>query len=745
MLIQRFSFCLIFFFLLSFSFAQDSLEQILPEQFQNKVLRQTRLEKISQDSAVSSEQRAFAKAASLYYAEKWEAASAEYENLLKKDSLAGDILLRLAEIQLQLGDYNKLRQILLRSSNFLTTPSWEKKALLLRTQASLLDSTLSEKDKVDSAALFLNKFSKSNEATAIRYQYAKYSEAIGNKKQAKRAYLRVLAAGYNPKDSTFNAVRRLRTDSEEETVEEKWAYSQIVCKNGSQKECLELIDSVLALDSLNAPQKDSVLETHEDSILFKLPKSHFDLDTRKKIWERRAVVLRGIEKFDESYKQFRFLIDSVETKALWIQSAIKLLRKDEEKNAKAIAELDSLLEEVNKYGNENANNLWLRGFEFEQKKKYEKAIACYKKLSHAKFGSNKKRQWAMFRIGLIYLKQNQYEKAIDAFSLASKLPFTWSASGARMFLGDSYLALGNDSLAREAYLDCIKDFPLGYYAHRSRTKLLEAKLLEKDKIPLATSKPLSENETVQWIKKQQKKTGSYSEETFLQVKKLMDYGFIESAYQLFQSEYSKNSKRLDFLYAYGKLFLEANEVAQAYRLARSFQNKIDRKVLANAPVSVLQFLYPLPYKERVFAKADSAIDPYFVYSVMRQESIFDFQITSPVGACGLLQIMPATGKTLAELEGIKNFTPNMLYNAYLNIRLGIRYLIDLKQEYQNDYMYVLGNYNAGPKPTKRWQKAGEGVSWDLRAEDISYWETRDYVKRVMGNYWIYQEIWKGSL
>ena len=150
-------------------------------------------------------------------------------------------------------------------------------------------------------------------------------------------------------------------------------------------------------------------------------------------------------------------------------------------------------------------------------------------------------------------------------------------------------------------------------------------------------------------------------------------------------------------------------------------------------------------KERVFAKADSAIDPYFVYSVMRQESIFDFQITSPVGACGLLQIMPATGKTLAELEGIKNFTPNMLYNAYLNIRLGIRYLIDLKQEYQNDYMYVLGNYNAGPKPTKRWQKAGEGASWDLRAEDISYWETRDYVKRVMGNYWIYQEIWKGSL
>ena len=70
-------------------------------------------------------------------------------------------------------------------------------------------------------------------------------------------------------------------------------------------------------------------------------------------------------------------------------------------------------------------------------------------------------------------------------------------------------------------------------------------------------------------------------------------------------------------------------------------------------------------------------------------------------------------------------------------------VVDLKAEYNDDYMYVLGNYNAGPKPTKRWQAAGQGKPWDIRAEEISYWETRDYVKRVMGNYWIYQEIYEG--
>ena len=168
---------------------------------------------------------------------------------------------------------------------------------------------------------------------------------------------------------------------------------------------------------------------------------------------------------------------------------------------------------------------------------------------------------------------------------------------------------------------------------------------------------------------------------------------------------------------------------------------IARQKLHRAPIRVLKFLYPIPYLDAVKFRSGDAIDPFFVYSVMRQESIFNFEISSPVGARGLLQIMPATGKQLAKLEEIPDFDPNMLYNPYLNIRLGTRYLIDLKKEYDNDYMYVLGNYNAGPKPTKRWQAAGGNLPWDIRAEEISYWETRDYVKRVMGNYWIYQEIW----
>ena len=147
----------------------------------------------------------------------------------------------------------------------------------------------------------------------------------------------------------------------------------------------------------------------------------------------------------------------------------------------------------------------------------------------------------------------------------------------------------------------------------------------------------------------------------------------------------------------------------------------------------------MPHEAKV--RKHAKIDPFLVYSVMRQESMFDAQITSPAGARGLMQIMPTTGDFLAKSEKVEKYNKDLLYNAYLNIRLGVRYLNDLYAEYKGDYIGVLGNYNAGPVPAKRWLANHSSLPWDIRVEEVSYWETRDYVKRVMGNYWLYKEIY----
>lgn len=723
------------------------LEQVEPDKFQNFIVHADLAKAAFSDTTLSADVRDFAKAAYYYYTEKWDSAFVAYEALRTRDpKLESAVVLRMAKSRFMQGDFAGMREVLKQGAKFEKDNLFAKTAADLRIDAALDDSTLSEAARADSLKHYLDRNTKGEKVAALRFRYAVYLEKIKQQKQAKRYYMQVLAMSSPYKDSAFTAIQRLRkVRTTPESLAEKVAYARMACGKEEASACLDLLDSIRVMDERAvAKHPESALEPSGDSLQMLLPKSTLDLNARIALWEKRVVALKALKREQEAIAQYVYLIDSVEARPVWIQAALRMMRNAATKNTKEIRRLDAILQDVSQFSKENANNLWVRGFEHEQQARYDSAIVCFKKLSNSRFGNNQKRQWAKFRIGLIYFKQEKWNEAEKAFVDAAKDPFLWSGSGSRMFLADTYMKMGKDSLAREAYLDCIRDFPLGYYAHRSRIKLVEYKLMEASEVPYAHGIPMSPDSTLAWVRsvqKNDKKDASYSPENYGRIKNLFQYGFSEEAFTLYEELRKKNAKRLDFLYEFGKLFYEMGETAAGYRLARQFQAQIDRRKLMEPPLDVLHYLFPVPYKDQVKFHSGTRIDPFFVYSVMRQESIFNFQIVSPAGACGLLQIMPATGRMLAKQEGLANFDPSQLYNAYLNIRLGIRYLVDLKAEYKDDYMYVLGNYNAGPKPTRRWQAAGAGLPWDIRAEDISYWETRDYVKRVMGNYWIYQEIY----
>ena len=723
------------------------LEQVEPDKFQNFIVHADLAKAAFSDTTLSADVRDFAKAAYYYYTEKWDSAFVAYEALRTRDpKLESAVVLRMAKSRFMQGDFAGMREVLKQGAKFEKDNLFAKTAADLRIDAALDDSTLSEAARADSLKHYLDRNTKGEKVAALRFRYAVYLEKIKQQKQAKRYYMQVLAMSSPYKDSAFTAIQRLRkVRTTPESLAEKVAYARMACGKEEASACLDLLDSIRVMDERAvAKHPESALEPSGDSLQMLLPKSTLDLNARIALWEKRVVALKALKREQEAIAQYVYLIDSVEARPVWIQAALRMMRNAATKNTKEIRRLDAILQDVSQFSKENANNLWVRGFEHEQQARYDSAIVCFKKLSNSRFGNNQKRQWAKFRIGLIYFKQEKWNEAEKAFVDAAKDPFLWSGSGSRMFLADTYMKMGKDSLAREAYLDCIRDFPLGYYAHRSRIKLVEYKLMEASEVPYAHGIPMSPDSTLAWVRsvqKNDKKDASYSPENYGRIKNLFQYGFSEEAFTLYEELRKKNAKRLDFLYEFGKLFYEMGETAAGYRLARQFQAQIDRRKLMEPPLDVLHYLFPVPYKDQVKFHSGTRIDPFFVYSVMRQESIFNFQIVSPAGACGLLQIMPATGRMLAKQEGLANFDPSQLYNAYLNIRLGIRYLVDLKAEYKDDYMYVLGNYNAGPKPTKRWQAAGAGKSWDIRTEEISYWETRDYVKRVMGNYWIYQEIY----
>jgi soluble lytic murein transglycosylase len=133
------------------------------------------------------------------------------------------------------------------------------------------------------------------------------------------------------------------------------------------------------------------------------------------------------------------------------------------------------------------------------------------------------------------------------------------------------------------------------------------------------------------------------------------------------------------------------------------------------------------------------LDPSFTYAVIRQESVFDPEVVSPAGAIGLMQIMPATGKTIARELG-EPFSIESLYSPEVNIRYGTYYLYKLSKEFDNSREFTLAGYNGGPPKAKEWQERGRDKDPDLMIEGIVFSETRNYVKKVMANFWMYSQI-----
>jgi len=148
--------------------------------------------------------------------------------------------------------------------------------------------------------------------------------------------------------------------------------------------------------------------------------------------------------------------------------------------------------------------------------------------------------------------------------------------------------------------------------------------------------------------------------------------------------------------------------------------------------------YPLPYADTLFDQVEQSkphpIDPYLVYAMMRQESRYKESIVSPVGAIGLLQIMPATGRKLALEDGWPDYQPKWLYDPATNIELGVQYIQNLWGLLDGHWYAVVASYNAGEQVVAEWLKQRKGLSEEEFIEEIPYKETRDYVKRVY-SYW----------
>src|SRR3989442_3363 len=156
------------------------------------------------------------------------------------------------------------------------------------------------------------------------------------------------------------------------------------------------------------------------------------------------------------------------------------------------------------------------------------------------------------------------------------------------------------------------------------------------------------------------------------------------------------------------------------------------------PQAFWETLYPLGWRSELMAAAQSAgLDPYLVAAVVREESSYYPRALSPVGARGLMQLMP---DTMAPPKGAR---ADHLDDPAQNLRLGTRFLAALLREF-GDPRVAIAAYNAGPKRARQWWSKRRTDDLEAWVELIPYDETRHFVKRVVLSWNEYRRIYGGQ-
>ena len=149
--------------------------------------------------------------------------------------------------------------------------------------------------------------------------------------------------------------------------------------------------------------------------------------------------------------------------------------------------------------------------------------------------------------------------------------------------------------------------------------------------------------------------------------------------------------------------------------------------------------YPLPYRRDIVqAATDAGLDPAFVFGLIRQETRFMSNARSAVGANGLMQLMPATAKWTAKKAGVA-FRPELIADPGTNLRLGSFYLKLVLDSLGGSDPMAAAAYHAGPGRPRRW-RGGVTTPPEVWTENVPFFETRDYVKKVLTNAAIYAAL-----
>ncbi|MGI8654837.1 MAG: transglycosylase SLT domain-containing protein [Pyrinomonadaceae bacterium] len=195
------------------------------------------------------------------------------------------------------------------------------------------------------------------------------------------------------------------------------------------------------------------------------------------------------------------------------------------------------------------------------------------------------------------------------------------------------------------------------------------------------------------------------------------------------------------------LFMRGDMAARAIRYAEPLWKNVPADYLLElAPRASVERLYPAPYKRQLLeAAVPRNLDPRFVLAIARQESRFQPGAKSEAAARGLLQFISSTSNDIATRLGVTNFEQDELYDPATILLFGSEYMKNLFRQFPDMPEAVAASYNGGEDNVARWVSRAHSNDPDRYVAEIGFAQSRDYVTKVLPNFWAYQTLYTEQL
>ena len=396
---------------------------------------------------------------------------------------------------------------------------------------------------------------------------------------------------------------------------------------------------------------------------------------------------------------------------------------------------------------------WWRARLLEGLARYESAISAYRVFPR-QYPDSPWTSEALFRSGLLLYKQEKYEEAVSSFDEAQHLTTdSDDVSRARLWLAKAHRAAGQPGEATTILEDLADDDPSNYYSLRAAA-LLGQPLppAESGEVDLTEASSVDWAAIDAWAASWLPSPTTASPQAFLsdqrwaRASQLLDLQLLDEASAEFESLLDAYGTTSFALYDLARALYSLGLTLVSARAASRLLTALPQAAIEAAPADLLRLAYPVDYAQLMQSTAERThVSPLLLAALIRQESFFDPRAGSSAGALGLTQVIPSTAQEIAADLGLEaEFSDQDLLRPAISILFGAHYFSEQLEAFDGRLAPALAAYNGGPGNASRWLEAA-AEDEDLFLEEISFDQTRAYVKLVTENLVAYQALYGSAL